>query len=210
MKEMSLTRALNEVKMTEKKISQLNAKNNGWLTITKNGKLQNSMFDNLDQFKAGVKKDKQRLKDLVTYRNEIKSKLLIANNSTTVTVNGEDMTIAEAIDRKAFSGVLVQQYRAIKGEVDTVIREYEYEMDALDTKVENTINKALEGDGKKDPAVIKGIEDSVRENNKIILEDPSNIRKWIEEQFEATAEFLNEVDFCLSEINAKTTITVED
>jgi len=209
MKEISLTRALNEVKLTEKKIQAVNAKNKGWIVTTKNGKLQNAQFDNIEQFNASVKADKQKLKDLIKYRNDVKSKLLTANVVTTIIIAGETLTIAEAIDRKNFASTEMYLYRDMNRDVDMAVNMFETQQTDLDTKVEVTINKALEGDGKKDPAVIKGIEDSVRANNKLVLEDKNNMRTWITDKMESLSEFLNEVDFSLSEVNAKTTIEVE-
>jgi hypothetical protein len=211
MKKLTLTRALNEVKITEKKISQMNdGKVKGWVALTKNGKIVSGQFDDLDKFNATVKANKDRVSGLVAYRNKVKSALIKANNETVVTIAKESLTIAEAIDRKAFADSEIYMYRKISNSITQVQNQFDAANLQVDQKVDQLVNTALEGDGKKDPTVVKGIEDSVRNNNKYVLEDNNKVKDWVEAEIEKLEEFLNEVDFTLSEANAKTEIELED
>ncbi len=209
MTQMTLTRALNEVKLTEKKIAGLTDKMTGWTIITKNGKITSSKYDNLDQFESTVKTNKDKVNTLIDYRNKVKRALIAANNVTQVTIGGKTMTIADAIDRKAFATTELNLYRKISLDVKNTQNQFDAEQRKVDMKVDDLINTALEGDGKKDPEVVKGIEKSVRENNKFVLEDKNKITQWVETSIEEVEEFLNEVDFVLSEVNAKTTIEID-
>ncbi len=209
MTQMTLTRALNEVKLTEKKIAGLTDKMTGWTIITKNGKITSSKYDNLDQFESTVKTNKDKVNTLIDYRNKVKRALIAANNITQVTIGGKTMTIADAIDRKAFATTELNLYRKISLDVKNTQNQFDAEQRKVDMKVDDLINTALEGDGKKDPEVVKGIEKSVRENNKFVLEDKNKITQWVETSIEEVEEFLNEVDFVLSEVNAKTTIEID-
>jgi len=120
MKKLTLTRALNEVKITEKKIAQINEKAKGWTILTKNGKIVSSRFENLEQFNSHVKSNKDKVTSLIAYRNTVKRALLAANNTTVVSIDGVDMTIAEAIDRKAFADKVSQRLYEMKKEENRI------------------------------------------------------------------------------------------
>jgi predicted transcriptional regulator len=205
-KTMTLTRTLNEIKMLEKKINKYSDSSVLWLSVSKNGQV--SGVQDLAQMKSTVEGNKQKLNDLIDRRNELKKKLLEANNSITIDVAGKTYTIAEAIDRKSFIYTEKNIFSQIKRQVVGVKTIYDQEQARLDQKVENTVAQALQGDGRKDPTVVAGIEKSVRDNLKIAIEDPANIEKWVEDTINEIEEFENEIDFTLSEANAKNTIEV--
>jgi hypothetical protein len=204
MEQMTLTRALNEIKLLEKKIARFSEPNVMWLAVSKNGKI--SGVQSIDQLKSTVEANKQKLNDFITNRNDLKKKLLEANNKITVTVSGKTYTIAEAIDRKAFITTEKHIFSTLNHQVIMARNAFDVENQRLDEKVERTITQALGGDGKKDPAVVEGIEKSVRENMKIILEDPAKVADWVAKTLIEIEEFENEIDFVLSEANAKNTI----
>jgi len=204
--EMTLTRALNEVKLIEKKINKYSTPNATWVAVSKNGKIGNSDVDTLTKI---VKENKQSVSDLISRRNRIKHKIITANNEATLTVASQTMTIAEAIDLKNFINIERDIYRTIKIHINDTEREYERKKQDVDNLVERTVAQSLQSDGKKDANLISGIEKYVRDNNKIALEDPANIREWVDKKLEYVDEFISEIDFCLSEINAITKIEVD-
>ena len=205
-KTMTLTRTLNEIKLLEKKINRFSDSNVMWLSVSKNGQINGAQ--DVAKLKSTVDGNKQKLNDLIDRRNTLKRKLLEANNTITVTVSGKTYTIAEAIDRKAFISTEKYIFSQINHQVINVKNMFEAEQSRLEQKVENTVAQALQGDGRKDPTVVAGIEKSVRDNLKIAIEDPSEIAKWVEETIAEMDEFENEIDFTLSEANAKNTIEV--
>ena len=210
MKTLTLTRALNEIKLTEKKINDVAEKNTGWTVITKNGKITSGRYSDVDNFNSTVKANKDKIITLIAYRHSIKKALLDANNNTMVKIAGTEMSIAQAIDRKSFATMELSLYREILSDVNKTQSIFDREQTLLNQKIDALINTALEGDGKKDPEVVKGIEKSVRENNNFVVEDKSKITDWVRNSIEQLEEFLNEVDFVLSEVNAKTTIEVAE
>jgi len=206
--EMTLTRALNEVKLIEKKIMKYTNTDLTWVSISKNGKIGPRAID-AAKLESTVKENKSSFMDLVTRRNVIKRRILDANNSTSLTVDGISYTIAEAIDLKSFIETEKLVYRTIIAQIRSTDGLFADKQDDLNDLVERTISNALQGDGKKDPTLVSGIEKSVRDNNKIVLEDPCNIREWATSKLESVDVFLNEIDFSLSEINATTKISVD-
>lgn len=204
---MTLTRTLNEIKLLDKKINRFSDSGVLWLAVSKNGKIPG--VQDLSQMKSTVDANKQKLQDLINRRNSLKKALLEANNRITVTVAGKEYTITEAIDRKAFVNTERYIFNQINHQVVTTKGNFENEQTRLDEKVDRTVAQALQGDGKKDPTVVAGIEKSVRDNLKIALEDPSDVAKWVEDTLNEIEEFSNEIDFILSEANAKNEIEVD-
>jgi len=203
---MTLTRALNEVKLLEKRINKYNSDDATWVAVSKNGKIGTNTDVNI--LSSIAKENKQSLTDLIKRRNSIKHKILNANNSTTIKVANEEYTIAEAIDMKNFIETERDVYRTIKMQIHRTEREYIIKCEEVDNLVERTVSQTLQSDGKKDASMVAGIEKYVRDNNKIVLEDPAHITKWVDERLEYVENFINEIDFSLSEINAITKIEV--
>jgi hypothetical protein len=203
--ELTLTRALNEVKLLEKKIEKYSLSNATWVAISKNGKIGEH---DVNVLKSNADANKQSLVDLILRRNKIKRSILKANNETILNVSDESYTIAEAIDLKNFILIEEKVFRNIRRHISDVEFDYERRMQELDNLVERTVNQTIQSDGKKDASVIAGIEKYVRDSNKISLEDPSKIKEWVDIKLEEIEEFKNEIDFSLSEINAKTIIYV--
>jgi len=204
MEKMTLTRALAEIKLIEKKIARFSDSSVIWVGLSKNGKIHN--VSDLAKMKSTVDSNKQKLIELITRRNTIKHKLLEANNRVTVTIKEKTYTIAEAIDRKAFIETEKRIFAQINNQIVTVNNAFAIESAKLDEKVQNTINSALGGDGKKDPAVVDGINKSVRDNNQLQVEDPSSVIEWVKATIEDFEDFETEIDFKLSEVNSKTEI----
>lgn len=205
--EMTLTRALNEVKMLEKKIYDLTNSGAKWVALSKNEKVQS--FQDIAAFKAYVLANKQSAESMISRRNTIKSKLLEANNKTTVTIAGKVYTIAEAIDRKAFLQTEILLLNQIRHNVAQTSAEFDMEQRKLDEKVQVLVSTALQGDGKKDATLVAAIEKNYKDNNRIVVEDPASITSWVQSRVEEVSEFQNEIDFVLSEINAITKIVVD-
>lgn len=205
--EMTLTRALNEVKMLEKKIYDLTNSGAKWVALSKNEKVQS--FQDIAAFKAYVLANKQSAESMISRRNTIKSKLLEANNKTTVTIAGKVYTIAEAIDRKAFLQAEILLLNQIRHNVAQTSAEFDMEQRKLDEKVQVLVSTALQGDGKKDATLVAAIEKNYKDNNRIVVEDPASITSWVQSRVEEVSEFQNEIDFVLSEINAITKIVVD-
>ena len=205
--EMTLTRALNEIKLLEKKIAQYSGTDVTWIALSKNGVIGDK--NTIDELKKVVSSNKKSLNDLINRRNKIKKALLKANNEITLTVAGNTYTIAEAIDRKNFIFTEKTVYKSIKLQVTQTLNDFEYQQKMVDDKVERTIAQALQGDGKKDPTVVSGIEQAVRDNLKFKIEDPEHVIEWIDNIMEEVTEFENEIDFTLSEVNATHKIDVD-
>jgi hypothetical protein len=203
---MTLTRALSEIKMLDNKIKSFNNSTKEWVTVSKNGTIKG--YQDLAGFKSNVQSNKDKLEDLISRRNEIKRALIVANNTITISLGGKSYTIAEAIDRKGFLATEKATFNSINVLILKSKAVLEAEDKNLDRKIEETINRTFDGDGKKDADLIKGIEKNLRDSNKFELVDPVGIQSWIETKLEEIVNFETEIDFSLSEINSQNYVTI--
>ena len=98
MRKISITEALNELKLYDSKI--LKAITNAKLVgAAKKFSDKVGVFKKED-FEDRAKASYQSVTDLIANRNALKSAIVKSNAITEVTVNGKTMTVAEAIERK--------------------------------------------------------------------------------------------------------------
>lgn len=209
---MSITRALAELKRLDDKISRaitgstfvgiqigknVNAKPNGvqGTVATVAAQIQGA-FDSLDA--------------MFNQRDSIKSKIVQSNAVTKVTIAGREVTVAEAIELKRsvtnkrdLLNVLKRQQTA----VNATISAHNAKLDeAIDSQV-----KALytsEKGAKVTSEQFDNVSKPMKEQKEASVIDPKDIVKSITALEELISVVDTELDFTLSEINAKTTISV--
>ena len=100
MEKMLVTQALNELKLLDSRIED--ATNNAIFVIAakKNEKKVNPNLTKED-FEIRSKAFYQSIMDLIERRKKIKAAIVASNAVTKVTVHDEEMTVAEAIERKS-------------------------------------------------------------------------------------------------------------
>lgn len=210
---MSLTRLLNEIKVIDAKLAtsttSIGTMDLVLVDFSKKGKLNINSSLTTSEFDSMVQGNKDKIDDLIKRRKYLKKLLIKANNETKVVINGEEYSIATAIDRKNFAYDELKVYKAVKSSIHSVQRMYNDELNSLEHKIENAINQALGADGKKDEALITSIEKSLRNTNDIKFIDNMNVTQWADKRIEEIESFINDIDFTLSEINASTFVEVE-
>jgi hypothetical protein len=205
MGKITVTRALVQLKSLEKKINKLTNEFNP-VAIVINKKIQRSN-ETVDEFSKRVTEDYQSLVDLIKQKNMIKSQVVVSNAITKVTIAKEEMTVAQAIERKISIGydkMLINQLK------NTMSIATDQEMNT-NSKVQTRLDNLLESTFSKDSTKVKKEEyDAVAgpfmERNEASVLDPIKVRKEIEKKTEIVENFEKEVDVILSEINATTYI----
>lgn len=131
-----------------------------------------------------------------------------SNAVTRVTINGVEMSVAEAIERKgsidkerALLAVLTQQLGQTRA---TVERQNAQMTQRLDTMIQAAVGK----DRKATTEEIEAISVPYTTSNVTALLDPSGLEAVIEKMTKDIDGFVFEVDFALSEVNASTKIDV--
>ncbi len=203
---LSIAGALIELKLLEKRINR--ATNSSFVSFKK-GKELPAGYKDVNEVENAIKGNYQSVLDLIELRNTIKSKIVISNANTEVTVGSKKMTVAEAIERKtsiehekALLGALKADFRKVSTEL---VRHY-YQVKAK----ANALAESFLGRD-TDKAVVaeaQALSESHYSSNEGKLIDPIGIVKAIEDLEHSIEEFESNVDLALTVSNAKVEITI--
>jgi hypothetical protein len=202
----SLTRLLNEIKLTNKKIDKKLSEDVKYFDIMAGGKLKN--YKSEADMKVAVESQLQSIQDLIKQRDLYKKTLLDANNKTTLTVGDETFTIAEAIAKKDTVSQELSLIKTMKRQLNEVENNIQYIEADNDEKLDDLIRASIGKDKKTDAGEIESITKVFRDNNKVSLVDAGGAKKFLADKEEALDVFISNIDFSLSEINAKTEVEV--
>jgi len=151
----------------------------------------------------------QSITDMLTMRDLLKAGIIQSNAVTLVTIGGKETTVAQAIEQKR--SVVLRQGLLAKmkalynmGMIQFSKRSSEFDA-ALSSKLDTLLgrDRATKGDE------VEGIAVPLRQRGEPALYDPTGLAAVIEALETEIDDFLTEVDFALSESNARTEIEVE-
>lgn len=205
---MSITKALAELKLLDKKINR--AISGGLYAGYVVGKKVMTGYNSIQEIEDKAKADYQSVTDLIKRRNKIKSAIVLSNALTKVNIGDKEFTVAEAIERKnsieyekQLLNKLKRTYSEIVSYVDNVNEEVK---ERLDKHLETLYGKEGKVKAGENSELIKPF----LEENEAKFIDPLDIKKKIEQLENEIDEFLSEVDYVLSTSNTLTTIEIED
>lgn len=197
-KEVSITRALTELKTIDSRIQK--AIESG-VFVSYSGQ-----FHKPTQGVDNSKSVYQSITDLITYRTKLKSAIITSNASTRVTICNMNMTVAEAIEmksslkhRKSLLTTLKRQYASATSEVENINSRVRRELEAK-TKLSDTTDKTMS---------VEAFSEKYMQMHGVEVYDPLGVTKKIEELGSLIEEFESQVDCILSEKNATTMILIE-
>jgi hypothetical protein len=155
-----------------------------------------------------LKANLQSVRDLIARRQAVKAAVIRSNSETIVTINGVQMTVAEAIERKGsidkertLLAVLNQQL----GQVRLVVERKNIEMQQ---RIDSMVMTAVGKERKATEEELDAISKPYAASNITAPLDPSGLEEVVAKMAADIDGFIFEVDFVLSEANAKTTINV--
>ena len=205
--EISITRALVELKLIQKKIDK-EVENGTFITMRKGAEAPHR-FKSIDEFNSSAQSSYDKITDLIDRYRNIKSKIILSNAVTEVTIGTTVMTVAEAIEKKNsinfdkfFLNKLKNQYGYISNELEDRNRDVELRLDSF---VEANLGK----DSKIKKEEYEAIAEPFLKRNKWEIIDPLNLKSKIESLEKEIDEFISNVDFALSESNARTMIELD-
>lgn len=209
MRKISITEALNELKLYDSKINKAiaNAKLAG---ATKKSSDKVGVVKK-EEFEERAKASYQSVTDLIANRNELKSAIVKSNAVTEVTINGKVMTVAEAIERKNSIDYDVTLLNEMKKQYVTATDTVNKENKKVDNKVDELISTLVgkDTDKKIDKDAVEAIEKPYREKNEFELIDPIGI---FDEMLKLEADidgFQSNCDTSLVLSNATTFIEID-
>lgn len=175
MRKISITEALNELKLYDSKIRKAieNAKFCGASkkSSDKVGVIKKENFDNR------AKASYQSITDLIANRNELKSAIVKSNAETVITVNGKSMTRAEGIERKNSIEYEEELLVEMKSQYATSTATVEKENKKVDAKVDELITTLIgkDSDKKLNKDDQEAVEKPYRSKNEWEFADPIGI-----------------------------------
>lgn len=205
--DISITRALRELKTLDARI--LKKINETTFAASKKPKENIPGFKTVDEFENKAKENLQSIKDLISRRKQIKKAIVESNAKTFLEVSGVKMTVADAIERKNFIEIektLLSKMNSDYGRSQVRVEQNnELAQDRLDTQLNNMISK----DGKTDLTAVEGYKKLFWESEETKLIDPINVKEIATKMALDIETFEDDVDVALSEINARTFISVD-
>jgi hypothetical protein len=206
----SVTRALVELKRLGDRITQ--STNANFLAITV-GKESNEKVLNSNKSVAELTSEIlgsfDKVDSLIKNREALKAAIVKSNAETQVTLLGRSMTVAEAIELKT-SVVYRQTYlNQLRRQLVTGKQAVERANADLDAKIEASLNTVY---GSEKTKISSDLVDQIAKPQRLQKEqallDPGKIETKIEKLQEEISAIESELDFVLSESNARTTVTV--
>ncbi|MDW0110908.1 hypothetical protein [Sporosarcina aquimarina] len=203
---MSIHRALSELKTLNDRIAKATQEADFIATDRKSAQKINGL--SIEDYEKTIQAGFDKTMSLIERRNSIKDAVVQSNAATQVTVAGETMTVAKAIERKTSIQLEENLLAAMVFKRRKAINRLTMENDTLTQRLESYLTEIL---GKKENAKKEEVElhtKSFMERNEFVLIDPLNLDKRIDELEESISNFKTEVDAVLSESNAVTQISI--
>lgn len=206
MEEISITRALAELKLLDSRISKKISECEFVFFSSKKNK--NNV--NQDALVSNSKASFQSVMDLIERRKNLKSAIILSNAVTTVKLSGEEMTVAEVIERKQLVEYYKQFLQKMKQNRELVSSQVERQNIQMETDLQKIleINFGKNTTGKTSSDDIENISKTYREHNKAEVLDGLNVNNKIKEIEEVINRYETESNFVLSESNAVTKIKI--
>ncbi len=201
--QMSVTQALPELKLLEKRIEKVSETIQNWCKVSHNG----APVDK-DKHKKETEAQLQSFIDLLNRRDTIKRAIVLSNAATKVKVGPWEGTVAEAIEYKSSIRNKRVLLMNMKQCLQTKREEYERLKGQVDSRLERLLQSELGKDVKTNPETITALTNSFRDNNKVELVDPLDLAAKISSLEDEIDAFETNVDWVLTESNGKTLIEV--
>ncbi|NEQ71018.1 MAG: hypothetical protein F6K21_37160 [Symploca sp. SIO2D2] len=209
MTQMTVTDALAELTLLEKRIDSARAglENNTLIAVVEVGKVPTG-FRSRDEHATKARAALQRVDDLINRRRTIKRAIVLSNASTTVSVAGQEMTVAEAIEMKNF----ISYYNNVLATMTSAYSRTCQEYKTAQARVKQRLDKlAMEVLGKNASSEkYQSLADSFLEREGVELLDPTNLAEEIARRLTFIEQFESTVDRVLSISNARTMIEIPD
>jgi hypothetical protein len=205
MEKMTIHRGLAELKLIDakiqKQIEQLVP--SGWKQ--KDKKIFN--FIDEDDFVKNAQSGYDAVLALIDRKNKIKCAIVRKNAETSVKVNDENMTIADAINFKTLVQFKKQLIVSMRQKHNKNLSDMEKANSTVDQNCQRVLEVTFGKDNVKvQSSDIEAVRKPFMEQNQFILVDPLKIVEKVDELEKAVMTFETEVDAVLSEINAITII----
>lgn len=209
MRKISITEALNELKLYDSKITK--AITNATFCGAAKKSADKVGVVKKDDFVERAKASYQSATDLISNRNTLKSAIVRSNAITGVEIDGVPMTVAEAIERKNSIEYDETLLNEMKRQYANATATVDKENKKVDNKVDELLTTLIgkDSDKKLSKEDQEAVEKPYREKNEFEFVDPLDLYEKIQ-ALEANIDgFKSNVDTVLVLSNATTFIEVD-
>lgn len=207
---MSITRALASLKALDAKINRA-ISTTELIGVTKGLNssciLINGSMD-VEAKSKEIESGYKSIMDMIAQRESIKSKVMKSNATTEVKVGNLTMTVAEAIERKNSIEYKKTFLSQIKAQAIRAQQLFQSQQNELEAQVENAERAYAGKDRKIDASELETVTKPIINKNKPALLDPLDLLEKVKLLTSEVEDFLENVDYALSESNALTTIEI--
>jgi len=207
--EMSITRALKELTLLDKRINDI-IDDAIFVGYAKKSSIKINNIYTRDEFDKLVTSNFDSVQALMNRRLEIKAKIVDSNAKTIVTIGGKEYTVAGAIEAKSLIYYKKQLLDTLVSQLKKATAAVSLANEKVDEKVYSLIKDAKNEDSTPVDLGKDSFITQYRNNHEFDLVNPIKIHEKINQLKEEIENFENEVDFALSESNAITKITISD
>ena len=206
---MTVTDALAELTLLAKRIDSARAAldHNTLIAVVEVGKVPTG-FKSRDEHSQQARAALQRVDALIARRRVIKRAIVLSNAATMVSIAGQEMTVAEAIEMKSF----IAYSESVLNTMTSVYNRTRNEYKIAQARVKERLDKlAMEVLGKNAASEkYQSLADSFLAREGVELLDPINLAEDIERRQAFVEEFKSTCDRVLSISNARSMIEVAD
>lgn len=209
---MTVTRALATSKALSEKIERAIARLKLFATAEGQGTLKRihgyKEGVTVEQVEDAMRADYQSVADMIKQRAALKAAVVASNAVTKVTIAGKEMTVAEAIEHKTTTGFQIQLLAHLRKQHMQMSTEIRNQRASFEDKLVKAEENLVGRDKKVTEEERKVATAPVYARSEPSSIDPVDLESRIR-ALEAEIEgFKSEVDFVLSESNAKTEIEI--
>ena len=208
MEKISVTRALAELKVLKKRIES-KVESMVFVDVYQNKATQLARSKKPKQeFEDDAKAALQAVNDMTSRYRRIKDAIVSSNAKTIVSIGGEKMTVASAIEQKKSIEMKKLLHKKALGNWVSCGEIVDRERLSMEDSLEKLLVAMYGSDKKTDSSMFEETSKSFRQQNEVKMFDPVGIEKMVAKLEKQITEFEGEVDFVLSESNAKTEIEI--
>ena len=211
--ELTITRALSEKKMVEKRLND-KILNGTFVGIVKGNaeKPISSAFKTKEELAETIQSSYDSVSALIDRYKELASAIIRSNSSTLIKIDGVEMTVSEALERKKSIAHETGMLKRLREDYARVTRDVNDSNANMQYSIDQQVKAMMSGDRsiKSEEESINLVTQAFSATTEQHIFDPAGIVKRIEEYVNIVEGFNNEIDYALSESNAKTLITIKD
>lgn len=208
----SITRALSELKRYDSRITAAIVE--GTYAVVMVGKGQHAKFENSiakskEEVEEKIQSSYDKVDALIKNRQSLKNAIVKSNAETTVKILDSYYSVAEAIELRGQAHILETYLNKVRQSLAVADQAAQTKNTSMVTEIDKQLTTLLGSDknsrNNEDVQLLIDRQKNLKEAEVIA----GCTRTRIEEMQEKLSKFTTEIDFALSESNAKTTIAVD-